>query len=248
MIGLGISAVKSIVASGLSSPLDIDGLMGYFDFSTLSGNDGDACPLPVTNLGSAGSASNVTAINGGPLINDSLLSLRSLDFDGVNDRVIIDTNMVTTGKPMTLFAVFNSDNGTADCFFTKDTVDGSSQLRMDTTSTFTFRSGGVSPQTITTNNTDNGSKSYTYTAGVQEVLVIRRDSDGTWYMYNKLGDFIGLQDSATAQSGADFEWGVSGDIGDSDFNGSIGEIGMYDADIGAAKASELAQFLNAKWS
>lgn len=248
MLGLGSLMTTSSVFGGLSTPLDIPGLLGYFDFSTINGNDGDACPTPLQNLGSAGSSSDITAINAGPLINDSLLSLRSLDFDGVNDRVIIDTNMVTTGKPMTLFAVFNSDNGTADCFFTKDIVDGASQLRMDTTSTFTFRAAASAPATITTNNTNNGSVSYTYSTATKEVLVIRRDSDGTWHMYNGAGDFIGLQDSATAQSGANFEWGVSGDIGDNDFNGAIGEIGMYDADIGADQAVELAKFLDSKWS
>ena len=248
MLGLGNSIVYPPTPSGISSPLDFDGLAVYFDFAKIAGTAGSAPTLPIENLGAAGDTYNITSLNVGPVISDTSMNKRSLEFDGTNDRVVLDSFFRTTGKPMTLFAIFITDEGTADALFSKSQLDGTSQFRMDSISQFTLRAGSSGAQGIITNNTNNGTISYEFTTDVLEVVVVRRDSDGTWYVYNKDGKLVGLQDSATAQSGAYFDWGICGDIGSNDFRGPMGEVGLYDKDIGADKAAELAKYLYNTWS
>ena len=248
MIGLGNSIAYPPTPSGISIPLDFDGLDVFFVFAEVSGTAGSAPTLPIENLGAADDTYNITGLNVGPLVSDTAMNKRSIEFDGTNDRLVLDSFFRTTGKPMTLFAAFITDQGTADCLFSKSQLDGTSQFRMDSTSQFTFRAAGSPAAGTITNNTNNGTVSYEFTTDVLEVVVVRRDSDGTWYIYNKDGKLIGLQDSAAAQSGAYFDWGICGDIGSNDFRGPMGEVGLYDKDIGADKAAELAKYLYGAWS
>jgi hypothetical protein len=204
--------------------------------------------LPIANIGSGGVTFDITALGGdGPVIDDTTFGLRSLSFDNADDLLTLDSIYTTAGKAFTLFAVIDADAATKDALFRGDTS-GEDQLRLHAANQFAIRIAGGASQLLTTDTTANSTISYTFSTGTPEVIVMRRDTDGFWYFYNKDGDFIAKGTTTDMKAGAVFKWGSSGDHGTNDFGGNIAEIGLYNEDIGVENAQALAAHLNSKWS
>ena len=82
------------------------------------------------------------------------------------------------------------------------------------------------------------------------MLVYNRNSSGVVKVYNHLGQFITTNGHAHIKEAANMTVGALGGSSDgsiTDFNGNIGEFGVYDADIGSAQSIVLAKELATKW-
>ena len=259
MIGLGIKiSAYDNLAHKITAPLDIPfSLPFYFDFSLSTGDDGDAITTSgdlskgLTNLGSGGTTYLASPSGGVALDTDTFTTrLNSFRFDGSDDKLTLANGLTTTNKSLTAFAAYRTDDvgGTSssddDCLFSKTDTNGQDKIVLTQANVVQFRANANTAVNITTNNTSNSTVSYSFSDDAVEVLVLRRDTSGNVSLYNKAGDFIGY--SATTD-GANFECQSICDLGANEFGGFVGEIGMYDADIGDQYARDLARYLNERW-
>ena len=117
MLGLG-----STLMGGAPSPeftaASISNLDLWYDFSTLTGSDGDAI-TSFANGGNAGSDYNLGQSDAGkkPLLETGDMSLNSVKFDNSDDRLNLDNVYVTTDQTFTVFIVFETGQSGADIFF-----------------------------------------------------------------------------------------------------------------------------------
>ena len=263
MLGLGTTlsggaALDEFTAASISS-LDL-----WYDFSTLTGSNGDAVSS-FANAGDAGSDYNLSQETGSvqPNLDTSELALNSLDFD--NDKFQLANAYLTTDKTFSIFIVYEVDaTGDVDTFIAGSAT-GANQFGVYNHKNVTTRfNAGVSgslnnTEYVLTDGTgaDPGYTgdattitAYTLTAN-PEILVLTRGSDNEIRIYNKAGALIGLSTSTTnnhANTNFQIEYiGAQSNTG-SPNNGVIGEIGVYNKTLSADEASTLAAHLAAKWS
>ena len=119
MLGLGNTLMGGAPTSEFT-PASISSLDLWYDFSLLSGSDGDDV-TGFANAGDAGSNYNLVDDEGQtgnrPNINDSEMSLRSLHFEESGDRMNLDNTYITTDKTFSFFVVYHGDTVDADTFF-----------------------------------------------------------------------------------------------------------------------------------
>ena len=254
MLGLGTS-VTSIdsgqIYQELSELSNYTDLAIHFDFSTLSGDHGSEVTA-AGNLGGAGASSNISSNSGTPLLDRNKLGGRaSVAFDGNDDILIIDRPFPSTAKDFTFFIVMQRADVSNDY-----AIAGSSD---GVTDYIRFTASGGSIQTVmeekdavttTTSNTNGSTVDYTQVADVPTVLVFRRAEEGELYIYADNGLYIAAKTNEAMLAAAKFTiqaigGTTSGSL--SDFTGNIGEVGMYDADIGEESAIILSKELSTKW-
>jgi hypothetical protein len=263
-LGIGLSLTRQRILGSDFSPSDISNLDLWYDFSTISGSNGDA-QASFTNAGLGGSNYNLAQSTAGsrPTLDTSELSLNSLDFDG--DRFDLDNAYLTTGKTFSIFIVYEVD-ATADVdTFIAGSTGGNNQFGVynhkNVTTRFNADATGDmnSVEYIRTDQTtqDAGyggsatsTTAYTLTAN-PEILVLTRGSDNEIKIYNKAGALIGLSTSTTnnhedTNFQIDHIGGQSG--GASPNNGVIGEMGVYNKTLSASEVSDLITHLADKWS
>lgn len=220
-------------------------------------SDGDEIAL-LHNYGSAGGAiaSNIHNARGG--LNQqglwqkpqaSTMRKPSVKLDGSNDFYSLDANYLTSTGDFTIAVSFRIHNVNGDAVISGDT---SGLNRVHVYAGFLllrFNGNGSTNAGIQLyhNNTDNSTVSYTIGTDI-EVLIIRVDSSGNIYVYNKNADFISYHpaDTLTDQP---LQIGTIGMQlpSASPYGGWIGEIGVYTTDIGETAAKAVAQALYAKW-
>ena len=260
MLGLGASLSLSAVEepykelSELNNYSDLD---IHFDFSILPDAHGTEIAA-ATNLGQTGATNAIDSNAGTPLLDRSTMSLPSMAFDGSDEVLNMTAAYTTTGKAFTFFIVMQRGDVTNDYTVASATAGGSPSvpddyIRFMTSGTVVHLA--LQNQTvvgITTNNTNPSSSTINYTAveDVNMVYVINRNATGEVAIYSDNGLYIAFKDNGPMKAGATLEIGHIGgtEAGDlADLTGNIGEVGLYDADIGAANSIILAEELSKKW-
>jgi len=262
--GLGLSLTRQRILGGGFLPSDISNLDLWYDFSTISGSNGDA-QASFANAGLGGSDYNLAQSTAGlrPTLDTSELELNSLDFDG--DKFQLDNAYLTTGKTFSIFVVYEVD-ATADVdVFLAGTTTGSNQFGVYNHKNILTRfnagtSGSLNnTEYILTDGTtqDPGytgsatsTTAYTFTAN-PEILVLTRGSDNEIRIYNKEGDKVGLSTSTTNNhADTNFQIEFIGALSNtsSPTNGVIGEMGVYNKQLTSSEVSDLITHLADKWS
>ena len=257
------SSERSVLAGGFTAA-SISNLDLWYDFSTLTGSNGDAVSS-FANAGGAGSDYNLSQGTGSlqPNLDTSELSLNSLDFD--NDKFQLANAYLTTDQTFSIFIVYEVDaTGDVDTFMAGSAT-GANQFGVYNHKNVTTRfNAGVTGslnnvEYIRTDQTtqDAGyggsattTTAYTLTAN-PEILVLTRAADEEIRIYNKAGALIGLSTSTTnnhTNTNFQIEYiGAQSNTG-SPNNGVIGEIGVYNKTLSASEASTLTAHLASKWS
>ena len=273
MLGLG-----NTLAGGAPAPeftaASISSLNLWYDFSTLSGSDG-ADVESFANAGDAGSDYNLVDDEGvttnRPQINDGELSLRSLHFGSGGDRMNLSNTYITTSQTFSFFVVYHGDSTDADTFFAGEST-GVNTIGFTNQKNIKTRFNGAASGTLNAaqncrpDNTEvsggsaidggDGDVSYTFTTN-PEILIITRSADGgstgeggLIRYFNKNGALICTSTNPVSQADTNFQVKEFGALssGSSDFEGVIGEIGIYNKTLTDADAITLAAHLKAKWS
>ena len=262
-IGLGSPRVRN-TGFALS---DISNLDLHYDFSTLTGSNGDAVSS-FANAGGAGSSYNLSQSTGGsqPTLNTSELSLNGVDFAS-GDFLELGSNYTTTGETFTIFVVYEVDaTADVDTFMAGDSG-AINQFGVYNHKNVTTRFNGnesaaslnnvVYTLTDTTSDDDyDGSTTtttaYTLTAD-PEILVVTRDASTNKEIriYNKNKDLIGLSSSPDgAASDTNFRIERIGTLasGGGPTDGVIGEMGIYNKELSVSEVGQVVDFLVDKWS
>ena len=263
MLGLG-----STLMGGAPSPeftaASISNLDLWYDFSTVTGSNGDA-QASFANAGNAGSDYDLAQSSSSlrPTLDTSELALNGLDFDG--DKFQLANAYLTTDQTFSIFIVYEVDaTGDVDTFIAGSTT-GANQFGVYNHKNVTTRfNAGVTGslnnvEYIRTDQTtqDAGyggsattTTSYTLTAN-PEILILTRAADEEIRIYNKAGALIGLSTSTTnnhANTNFQIEYIGAQSNTASPNNGVIGELGVYNKTLSADEVSTLAAHLAAKWS
>jgi len=229
------------------------------------------------NAGTGGSSYDIGANVGTPRVAAAGdLSHRSAQLAEA-DHFVIPT--VTVSGDYTLYAVFTAStarplygDAEGECFgFTYNALvdDGTgaiSKIRGGDSGRFAVRHDGKlgEPAVSTTIDDSDGTVSYKYPDydnNTEKVLVfvIRRDSEGNMYMYNRDGSFVSFIDAVSDQTLKDqgirvFDntdgrtdgdlkidrLGTVADLTTDSFKGSIARFGVITNDIGSSSCSKLA--------
>ncbi len=238
--------------SSLSNYSDLD---VHFDFSLLTGSHDDEVAA-ATNLSTAGTPSNynITSNVGDPKLDTSTMQLNSVAFDGSSDDILNMANAWTSsGKEFTFFTVLRKSDGSND-FFTaaaSDSIASTIKITGSNNANIVIDMADIgTARTVAMNNTNpSGSTvNYNISADTDTVIVLRRTSVGKVAVYADNGLYVAFNQHSDLEAGTTFTLGAIGgyDSG-SDYGGNIGEIGIYDADIGETNAIILAQELSKKW-
>ena len=264
MLGLGNTLSGGAALSTAFTAASISDLDLWYDFSTLTGSNGDAVSS-FANAGAGGSNYDLSQGTGGvqPNLDTSELALNSLDFD--NDKFQLANAYLTTDQTFSIFIVYEVDaTGDVDTFIAGSTT-GANQFGVYNHKNVTTRfNAGVTGslnnvEYIRTDQTtqDAGyggsattTTSYTLTAN-PEILILTRAADEEIRIYNKAGALIGLSTSTTnnhANTNFQIEYIGAQSNTASPNNGVIGELGVYNKTLSADEVSTLAAHLAAKWS
>ena len=252
MLGLGTS-VTSIDSgqiykelSELSNYADLD---IHFDFSTLSGDHGDAVTA-VNNLGVTGVTNRINSAEGAPTLDRTSLSRACVDFpnSGDNDNILdMAASYATTGKPMTFFIVFQWDAAATNTIVANTDDGDDDYLLLTTGGRAKFRMAGGTAANIITSNTNGDTVDYTPAIGTPTVYLIQRAGDGDCLFYADNNILI----AALGDTGdANFTLGAIGGTTSGsivDFNGKVCEVGLYDEDISVDNVAILLESLCTKW-
>ena len=263
MLGLGNSIIGTPWLESGFTPASLGNLDVHYDFSLLTGSDGDGISSFV-NAGEAGSDYDLAQSTGSnqPTLDTSSMAANSAAFDNSNDRLDSSNPYVTTGKTFTFFVSFETGQAGADVYMGGDVGDNLNFVQL-------AGANGVAIQTKFngdldgTNNTSvttkiNGTQStggdgdinHTYRESVPEVLIITRDASNNIRFFNHTGGLMATSTSDTTDDDTNFRFqrlGVAGNSG-SPYDGNIGEIGLYNATLSDAEVLTLATYLKDKWS
>ena len=242
-------------------PRHISKLALYYDFDkALSGrSDGDnLASVSIANLGYAGSGHNIEIVAGSAAVSDGFTGKKSLQFDGTNDYASLAGAWTATDQNWTMFCVFHLDGTVGQDSMFAGTSGGNNRINIYNQNNVHVRanSSGASngAKLIATNNTNNSSTSYQWNNS-PDIIVVRQDNDKSLYTYSgsaaaSTAWYVGKSTDYSAASNTNIKIGTIGAHADAanDFQGWIGEIGMYDKDIGETNIKRLMQYLKLKWS
>jgi len=252
MLGLGTS-VTSIDSgqiykelSELSNYSDLD---IHFDFSTLTGDHGDAV-TSVANLGDTGLTNRINSAEGAPTLDRTSLSRACVDFpnSGDNDNILdMAASYTTTGKPMTFFIVFQWKTAGTNTIVANSDEGDEDYIQLATGGRMKFQLAGGTTANVRTSDTNDSTVDYTLAINTPTVMLIQRNEAGSFYFFHDNNIYTAfLADTGDANFTLGAIGGTtSGNI--PDFNGKVCEVGLYDADIGAAQVKILLESLCTKW-
>jgi len=264
MLGLGTTLSGGAALPAAFTAASISSLDLWYDFSTLTGSNGDAVSS-FANAGDGGSDYDLSQGTGGvqPNLDTGELSLNSLDFD--NDKFQLANAYLTTDQTFSIFIVYEVDaTGDVDTFIAGSTT-GANQFGVYNHKNVTTRfnadvTGSLNNvEYIRTDQTTQDAgytgdattiTAYTLTAN-PEILVLTRAADEEIKIFNKAGALIGLSTSTTnnhANTNFQIEYIGAQSNTASPNNGVIGEMGVYNKTLSADEVSSLITHLADKWS
>ena len=262
MLGLGNSITGGAALSEFA-PANFGNLDLHYDFSLLSGSDGDAI-ASFANGGAAGSDYNLAQSTSGarPTIDTSAMAANSVAFDNSNDKLDSANAYVTTDQTFTFFCVFETGQAGEDMFFAGDVGDNLNFIKL-------IGSNGVAINTKFVGNTagsnnsatqikidgsegtgTNGDINYTFRVSTPEILILTRDASENIRLFNHTGGLMATGTSDTTDSDTNFRFqrlGAAG-TGGAPMDGNIGETGLYNIKLSDSEVATLASYLATKWS
>ena len=253
MLGLG-TAVTNIDSANIYKELselnnyaDLD---IHFDFSTIEGTNGIDVTA-VKNAGQAGVTNTIDSAEGTPYLDTITLSRHCVAFAGSDDILDFNTSYTTSGKPCTFFIVIQRIDVSND-YVVANAHDGATDFVRFTASGATIQTAmaGETAVSTNTNSTAQSTIDYTQVAQVTTVLAFRRVTNGSIYFYADNGLYIAAKSNAAIKAAANFTLGAIGGTTSgslADLTGYIGEVGLYDADIGEEAIITLTKELSTKW-
>jgi len=252
MLGLGTS-VTSIdsgqVYKELSELSNYSDLNIHFDFSTLTGDHGDAV-VEALNLGVTSVTNRINSAEGAPTLDRTSLSRACVDFpnSGDNDNILdMAASYTTSAKAMTFFIVFQWDAAATNTLVAGADDSSDDYILLTTGGRMKFRLAGGTAANAITSNTNDGTVDYTPAINTPTVMLIQRDENGISYFFHDNHIF-----TAQVADTGDANWTL-GAIGGTtsgsivDFNGKVCEVGLYDTDIGDVNVPILLESLCTKW-
>tara|TARA_R100000315_G_scaffold49767_1_gene23928 strand:- start:197 stop:997 length:801 start_codon:yes stop_codon:yes gene_type:complete len=264
MLGLGNSITGGAQHYDTAfAPADFGNLDIHYDFSLLSGSNGDGI-ASFANGGAAGSDYNLAQSTGSlqPTIDTSAMAANSAAFDNSNDKLDAANPYITTDQTFTFFVVFETGQAGSDAFFAGDVGDnlnfiqlaGANGVAIQTK--FVGNTAGSNNSAITTktNGTEsagtNGDINHTFRVSTPEILIMTRDASENNRFFNHTGGLIATSTSDATDSDTNFRFqrlGAAG-TGGSPYDGNIGEIGLYNIKLSDSEVATLANYLATKWS
>ena len=252
MLGLGTSVTN--IDSGqiykeLSELSNYDDLDIHFDFSILAGAHGSTVES-AQNLGQTEATNSIESSEGTPTLDKTSLSKTCVDFpnSGDTDQILsMAADYSTTGKAMTFFIVFQWDVTSVQMLVTNGVSEAADYIQLATGGRMKFAMAGGTASNVITSNTNSSTVDYTPAIDTPVVMLIRREAGGDSYFYHDNNIFTALLSDT---GDANFTLGALGGTTSGsldDFNGKIGEVGLYDADIGVANVAILLESLCTKW-
>jgi len=252
MLGLGTSVTN--IDSGqiykelseLSNYADLD---IHFDFSTLTGDHGDAV-TDVVNTGATSISNRINSSEGTPALDKKTLSRTCVDFPNTSDSDnILDmaASYTTTAKAMTFFIVFQWDVAGTQILVANADDGDDDYIKLLGGGRMGVKMSGGDAVAVQTSNTDGGTVNYTPALNKPIVYLIKRDENGACLFFadnNIHIATVNLEEPENFTLGA-IGGTTSGSL--ADFNGKICEVGIYDADIGATNVAILLESLCTKW-
>ena len=263
MLGLGNSMTGGAALDTAFAPADFGNLDLHYDFSLLSGSNGDGI-ASFSNGGAAGGDYDLrqTTASNQPTIDTSSMAANSAAFDNSNDKLDAANPYVTTDQTFTFFVVFETGQAGADAFFAGDVGDnlnfiqlaGANGVAIQTK--FVGNTAGSNNSAITTktNGTEsagtNGDINHTFRVSTPEILIMTRDASENNRFFNHTGGLIATSTSDATDSDTNFRFQRIGSAGTggSPYDGNIGEIGLYNIKLSDSQVATLANYLATKWS
>ena len=265
---LSTASSSAVILNSGFALADIGNLDLHYDFSLLSGSNGDNV-TSFANSGGGGSDYDLSQSNAAfyPTLDTSELSLNSVDF-GTGDFLELGSNYTTTGEAFTIFVVYEvdstsdvdtfiaGDSGAINQFGVYNHKNVSTRFNGNeaaaTTNAVEYIRVDIDTQDAGYSGSATSTTAYTLTAD-PEILVLARDdsSDKEIRIYNKNKDLIGLSSSPSgAVSDTNFVIGQLGRQagGGGTTAGVIGEIGVYDKKLTVSQVNQVVDFLKDKWS
>ena len=249
MLGLGTSLTSIDSAniyrelSELANYADLD---LHYDFSLLTGTDGTEITSE-RNLGQ-GSSLDITSNTGAPTLDASTaFSRRSAKFDASDEILNMEAEYTTTNKAFTLFIVFNKADVSNDITVSSASNENSTKLEQDV---ITMQLGSSSAFTIDHGSTSGPTVDYEIQASTPTLFLIRRNADGSVFVYADNFIYIASKGNAAAKAGATFaiqHIGGTEEGAIADFTGNVGELGVYDTALSTADIEVLMKELCKKW-
>lgn len=249
MLGLGISSTSIDSAniyrelSELANYADLD---LHYDFSISPEADG-AEVTSASNLGQ-GSSLDITSNTGAPTLDASTaFSRRSVKFDAADEILNMEAEYTTTGKAFTFFIVFNKADVSNDLTVSSASNANSIKLEEDV---ITMQLGSSSAFTVDHGSTAGSTVDYEIQASTPTLFLVRRNGSGHVSVYADNFIKIGSKTNVAARAGATFAIQHVGGTEEgtiADFTGNIGELGVYDLDIGETNIEVLMKEICKKW-
>tara|TARA_R110002020_G_scaffold13584_7_gene48803 strand:- start:8703 stop:9527 length:825 start_codon:yes stop_codon:yes gene_type:complete len=268
MLGIGsalhVQTSTGLIYRELSELANYADLDVHFDFSRLPetvpvnthGEPLDPSTTVITNLATGGTPANhnITSVTNEPSIDHTSMIRASVTFDSADEILHMANDYETSGKAFTFFIVIQRTSVDNDYAITSQEAASNAPhdfIRLT-------NSGGAiqlglndeTSVTCTTSSTAGSTTSYTVVANVPTVYVIRRQASGNVFIYADKGIHIATKSNAAIQAGANFRFGNLGGTAEgsiADFEGTIGEVGIYDTTLTADNCIELGTQLSRKW-
>lgn len=249
MLGLGTSLTSIDNAniyrelSELANYADLD---LHYDFSLLTGTDGTEI-TSASNLGQ-GSSLDITSNTGAPSLDASIAFGRnSVKFDASDEILNMEAEYTTTNKAFTFFIVFNKADTSNDLTVSSASNANSIKLEEDVV---TMQLGSSSAFTVDHGSTAGSTIDYEIQASTPTLFLVRRNAGGSVFIYADNFIHIASKGNAAAKAGATFAIQHIGGTEEgtiADFTGNIGELGVYDLDIGVTNIEVLMKEICKKW-
>jgi len=254
----GIAVSMEVAGTGIPEGAYVEEITSATEFLLSASTSGGAVTNGTLTFTSTATSYNITSNVDAPTLDYVLMPRASVKFDGTSEEALaLTSTYTTTGKAYTWFIVLYRPDDTNDAIIA-NAVDGAEYfaLRGSGGSIRIAKADMSSVRTVAFNTTGGSTVDYTYqdasdagSNGIQ-ILIYNRNSSGVIKIYNHLGQYIATNSNAHVKEAANMTVGSLGGTSSSslaDFNGNIGEFGIYDEDITAANCIELAKNLAIKW-
>ena len=245
-----------------NTPYGLGNLSLWYDFAKdfTSGTDADSLDgEAVTNRGTAGSDYNGTIANALFDNTHGFANKRHcIEFDGSDDEIVLANAFTATDQNWTMFCAFHLDGTVGqDCLFAGSSG-GVNRINVYNANNVHIRANGSGSSNgaklIATNSTANSSTDYNWNTN-PDILVIRQDSDKSLYAYSGSASassawFVGKSVAYADASNTNIKIKNIGAFqgATTEFQGWIGEIGLFNEDIGENKVLyELIPYLRYTW-
>ena len=249
-----LAAGMGVQGTGIPEGATIDSINDATTFELSEATTGGSVTNGELTFTTTITSYDIIANGGTPSLDFHRMGKRAISFDGTNDTLNMKAAYATSAKPLTLLIVLNCTNISAgnDYVLTDNAEDDDAvaiRIMNGGGSITTKWSSSHASTTSTISTTAGTTTAYTIADATNVALVFRRDSDGKTFIYADSSGIIAKKSNANNDNPVDYTLGSIGGSSESsaDFTGYIGEIALYDADLGEAKILTMLEEMSKKW-